>query len=776
MQAHNINHGITADEMNNRYCRVEAFLQGATRSHRQQVNNACLYPVWIGNSECFFYDRILTTGKEYRLVDANAKTNMLAFDHQTLAQALAEATDHSVNPDNLPITVETIMLSPTMVGFNAFDNHWQYNDDTGELIKQTFNKISTGLVSPNGHYTAFLRNHNVYLFDHKTTQEKSITDDGLEHFEYGKNGSLQARWSPDSEKLLVVQTDRRMVEPLPMVDFYPADSSVRPKVNTNTRLPYRGEILPTHHLKAIEVSSGKINKVDYPVINESYDTIVAGFVCGQGARRGSSDFVWWSNNSQTLYFLNNHRGNQQVDVVVWDINTSKTYTLFSETSDTYIRLKPDTECGSIHHPLPDTQELIWFSERSGWGHLYLYDLTTGKVKRQLTSGDWVVRDIVHIDPTRREILLQTSGRVNDRDPYYKDVVKVNLDSGELTTLVSSDHNHACHGPVIDFMAFECLEDVALNVRGVSPAGNYFITTQSRVDDVPISQLFDRNGQLLMTIETADLSPLPQNWRWAERVKMIAADGETEIYGTLYRPSDFDPEKSYPILEFHYPNPGYAWAPKEGFTGVMDTAMRAHAELGFIVVAIDGRGTPCRSKAFLDNSYGFSPSTSNIDDRVSGIQQLAERYPYMDIKRVGIVGTRGGGPVYSLLENADFYKVGVNFNFQDQQLFFAYMTERFESVAQPPEQAARHYRHHIDNLKGKLLLIHATGNAVTEVDHTLRLVEALAKADKDFDLLIVKGEGGALPPYAWRKRMDYLVQYLLDAEPPVGLKLNLPYIY
>ena len=767
---------ISMDDIEDRYRRFGALLQGATRSHRQLVHNACLYPVWIGDSDCFFYDRTLPSGKEYRLVNAAAKTNVAAFDHQRLAKALSETLGQEVDAQHLPITVEAISLSPTQVEFTAFDSAWCYRDDTGALEKMKSPLLSSELLSPNGKQTAFLRNNNIWLRDNTSAKEHALTDDGVEHNEYAHNGSLQALWSPDSNKLFVVQTDRSQVEPLPRVDFIPADGSVRPTIDKTIREPFRGESLPIHYPKLIEINSTKITKAKYPTIVENYESFVVGFIYERVSRRTSSDRAWWSKDGQYVYFIDIPRGEQSVSVVELKAETGQTRTLFTEKTDTYIRLKPDVECGSIHHPLPDTQELIWFSERSGWGHLYLYDVTTGEVKRQLTCGDWVVRDIVHIDPTRREILIQTSGRVKDRDPYYKDIVKVNLDSGELTTLVSSDHNHACHGPLIDYMAFECLEDVARNVRGVSPSGDYLVTTQSRVDDVPVTQLFDRNGQMVMPIETADLSPLPNNWRWPERVKMIAADGETDIYGTLYRPSDFDPEKSYPILEFHYPNPAYAWAPKEGFTGVMDTAMRAHAELGFIVVAIDGRGTPCRSKVFLDNSYGWFASASNIDDRVAGIQQLAKRYPYMDIQRVGIVGTRGAGPVYSMLENPDFYKVGVSFNFHDLQLFFAYMTERFEGLTQPPEQLARHYRHHLHQLSGKLLLIHASSNTSSEIDHTLRLVDKLAEAGKSVDLLIMKGEGGALPPYTWRKRMDYLVQHLLGVEPPKELALHLPNIY
>lgn len=762
-----------------RYKRTEALLQGARTT--LLVPNARLYPVWIGTSECFWYNKMIKGGgEEYRLVDAKTRENTVAFDRAALARKLAEATGETVDPSCLPITVEDIALSPRTIAFSAFGNDWRFDADAGRLEKVAMVAADVEKASPDGRHVAFCRDFNIWLRNAEDGAERQLTHDGEAGFEYVAGGgaaSLQACWSPDSQKLVVVQTDRRMVKPATGVDLCPDDNSVRLRELRGLGAPYWGEAQPVHHLKVVDVASGEATEPDYPAIAERFDTFVSGFFGSPALRRSSSDRAWWSADSRRVCFLDIERGDQAVHLVRMDACSGQTCVLFTETSDTYVRLKPDVECGSIHMPLPETNELIWYSERDGWGHLYLYDLTTGALKRQLTRGDWVVRDIVFVDPMRREILIQTGGRHVDEgiDPYYRDLARISLDTGEITSLVAGDHTHMCHGPVIDYLTYEGVEGIARNVRGVSPTGEYMVTTRSRVDEAAATVLRDRDGTELMTVEEADLSALPGSYPQAERVKMLAADGKTDIYGALYRPSDFDPGKSYPVLEVHYPNPGYAWAPKEGFAGTFDRTLRAHAELGFITIAIDGRGTPGRGKAFHDDSYGFAPSASNIEDRVAGTKQLAERYPYMDTNRVGIIAHRGSGPVYALLERPDFYKVGVCFTFQDQRLLFSYFSERFEGLVRSEACEERFYDRHVHKLQGKLLLVHGVVQPIATIDQTLRLANRFAQANRDVDLLVAKSPSGEPDAYAWRRRMDYLVRHLLNEEPPRNYRLEIPMI-
>ncbi len=511
------------------------------------------------------------------------------------------------------------------------------------------------------------------------------------------------------------------------------------------------EHMEAYQFLAIEVDSGRIERADYPACPLFYPAIL-GFFTGRNG--------WWSHDSRRAYFLELEQDHKMARLIEFDTHTGKTRQLVEETSDSSVTLTPDSHLAPLLMPLLDSNELIWYSERSGWAHLYLYDLDTGQRKNPITQGSWLVRNILHYDAQRRELFIQTAGRVNHRNPYYSDICRVNIDTGQLTPLLSTDHDYM----VCDQFSRESYSDPT--ARGVSPNGRYVVTSRSRVDDVPVTVLLDRDGKKILTLETADISGLPDNWQWPESVQLKAADGKTDIYGLVFRPSDFSPDKSYPVLDLS----SSFLMPTGAFTNNLGGSMyylppMAYAELGFIVVMISGRGTGngLRDAAFATSDKGFSARYTQ-EDSIAGIKQLAQRFPYMDINRVG-VGSFGANsaPLTGLLDHPDFYRVGVSASPFGNGCLFAAMKPNPECV--PIDIKAKH-------LKGKLLLIHGMMDDVMPVAITFRLVEALQKANKRFDMLVMPNLNLDSTGYTILRAWDYFVQHLLGAEPPEAFKLTL----
>ena len=465
----------------------------------------------------------------------------------------------------------------------------------------------------------------------------------------------------------------------------------------------------------------------------------------------------------------------------FDSVTSTTRILFEETSDTYINIKADVLTFPIHRFLSKSNELVWWSERSGWGHLYLYDLTSAKLKHAITSGDWSVRDILHVDEKRRELFIQTSTRVAGRDPYYRDICRLQIDTGKITTLLSSDDDYVVfHQNTGTVFSKKVIGQSSKQTMGVAPSGQYLITTRTRADQVPITLLIDRDGKEILELEVANISALPKGWQWPEPVKLLAADGSTDIYGLLFRPSDFSPDKHYPLINFINSSAKLSVVPKGSFHTCRGYADRhyfysaAMAELGFIVLLLDSRGSPLRSKAFQDESYGWIPSSANTEDHAGAIQQLAQRYSYIDINRVGVYCQSYRSGLQNFLERQDLYKVGVQMNLLDNRLISSTIeSEKFEGLEGPG--ADKHYPEQlVNNLSGKLLMMTVMSSFLSPSyppAGTFRVIDALQKANKDFDMLIVPYDLFGCSSYMFRRAWDYLVKHLKGVEPPKEFKLG-----
>jgi hypothetical protein len=505
----------------------------------------------------------------------------------------------------------------------------------------------------------------------------------------------------------------------------------------------------------IDVATAKETAANYPALEDSLLWLTP----------FSGNRAWWAGDSTRAYFVDVTRGQKIARLMVFDTQTAAVKCLFEESSDTYLELGLEFERPSMLTMLPDTNELIWYSERSGWAHLYLYDLVTGELKNAITSGDWRVRDIVHLDKEKRELWLQIAGRVGGRNPYYRELVRVNIDSSEMTVLASGDYDYS-------------LSKQAGCNSGLSPSNTFLVAQQSRVDTPTITELRDRDGNSLLTLETADITGLPQGWQWPERVTLKADDGTTDIYGLVFRPSDFDASQSYPIVDFDTLVSGYANYPVAAFHmgdpggNFWYIAASAIAELGFVVTLIMGRGTPYRSKAFHDFGYDSFIKGGGIVDHVAAIKQLAERYSYMDLDRVGIMkpDAPGNGAVLGLLNHPEFYKVGVAFSIWDPHL--VKQGEVYHGLITPSDCQQPIWSDAVQQLQGKLLLVTGLMDQYFHSSMTFQLVDAIGKANKDIDLLIQPNGGhGWRVKNAHRRVWGYLVRHLQGLEPPKNFSLQ-----
>ena len=794
-------------EVLQRYENARKIHQGS--GHNTMVKNDFVIPNWISDSHCFWYQRATKKGKEFRLVDPRIASNELAFDHRVLASALGKAINKTIDYQNLPLKHLVLTLSPVQVKFIAFDKHWKFNaedtvcsiisdifegyqspfGDNVEFIPQYLPEKEQELVSPDGKKAAFVFDYNLWIRDLATCEEQPLTKDGTSDYGYsskrclGIDTAVQALWSPDSTRLYTVRRDVREVLLCTSMNYAPQDGSLYPQ-SVQTKHPFPGcEHMDTYQLVVIDVNTKQLQVADYPAIPLTRSgTMAAGFF---RAKLG-----WWSSDSRYAFFVDIARGAKSVRVNKWDLQTGIISVLFEEISDTSVKLNHEMMDPLQILPLPESDELIWFSERNGWAHLYLYDMNTGQLKRQITGeqaslngGDSVpmlVRKLLQFDATRRELILQTAARDHNISPYYCDICKVNIDSGVLTTLASGDFEYRVYQYLDDGIIPSLFRgDASCGANGISPCGQYIVATRSRVNTVPETLLLDRGGKLILELEKADVSDLPADWVWPEPIKLKGADNETDIYGVVFRPPGFSPSKSYPIVEFAnsgrftsgFPQGSFTNSQQSGFVYYLASAIAA---LGFIVVNIDGRGTPLRGKAFHDYHYGDFSKTSDFDDRIAAIRHLAKRYPYMDLERVGITSPeQSTNAVYALLKHSDFYKVAVQHCLADPR-FVMSLSETYDgTIDNAIIRKACYPEDYVESFSGKLLLIVGMLSTIA-TSSSFHLVEALQKANKDFDMLCLPNLHQEMSSYTTRREWDYLVKNLQGVVPPNGFEMKTAY--
>ena len=569
-------------------------------------------------------------------------------------------------------------------------------------------------------WDAFIEHDNIKVRNLATNEVITLTTDGTEQNAY--LGDFH--WSPDGDKLLAIQREPAEKHLVYFIESSPKDQ-VQPRLHSHDYLK-AGDRIEHSHPRVFDLVSRKPIPIKEDLMPNPWSL---------------SDFQW-SPDSQSLTMLYNERGHQTLRLIRVDASSGEARSVIEETSGTFIDYSQKTYL----HRLSKTHEAIWASERSGWNHLYLYDLEKGAVENPITQGSWVMRRVLSVDEDKRQVWFMAMGVRPGQDLYYEHLCRANLDGSGFIVLTEGDGTH--------------------NVE-FSPDHRWFVDTYSRVDMPPVTELrLAEDGKLVTVLEKGDASALAaKGWTTAERFTAPGRDGHTEIDGVIYKPSNFDPKMTYPVVEQIYAGPHGYFVPKSWSTELTPHRI---AELGFIVVQIDGMGSNWRSKAFHDVAWR-NLKDAGFPDRIAWIKAAAATRPWMDLTRVGIYGGSAGGQnaLAGLLHHGDFYKVGVaDCGCHDNRMDKIWWNEAWMGWPVGPWYADNSNVTHAAKLTGKLLLI--VGEMDTNVDpaSTMQVVNALVKADKDFDLLVIPGSnhGAAESPYGSRRRMDFLVRHLLGVEP------------
>jgi len=602
------------------------------------------------------------------------------------------------------------------------------------------------ITSPDGKLAAFIKNYNLWVKDLATNKQTQLTTDGVKDFGYATDNAGWTKsdrailvWSPDSKKIATFQQDERNVS-----DTYLVSTNVgAPKLSAwKSALPGDPNIAMIQRV-IIDVDGAKVTRLQMPP-DPHRSTQCDDISCG-----GGWDDVFWGPDSKTLAFISTSRDHKEENFRVADAATGAVRDVYNEVSPTQF----ESGSGAVNY-LPNTNEFIWYTERDGWAHLYLYDLATGKLKNQITKGEFAVWLVNKVDEKKRVIYFEAGGREKGNDPYFGHLYRVNFDGTGLQLLTPENANHAVT---------------------LSPDGNYFVDSYSTPDTPSVTVLRDTRGKLIANLEKTDITRLKAaGWKPLTRIVVKARDGVTDLYGLMYTPTNLDPKKKYPIIDYIYPGPqGGSIGPRSFAASRGDN--QALAELGFVVVQIDGMCNPLRSKKFHDSCYG-NMADNTLEDQVTGIKQLAAKYPYIDTTRVGIWGHSGGGfaTAAAMFRFPDFFKVGIsesgnhdNRNYEDDwgERYIGLLTKDTNGKSNYEDQANQNFA---KNLKGHLLLAHGTMDDNVPPNNTLLVVDALIKANKDFDLLMIPNARHGYGPatyYMMRRRWDYFVRYLQGGVPP-----------
>ena len=771
---------------------------------------------WIGKTNRFWYRRTVKGGYEFMLVDAATKEKRPAFDHAKLAAAMSAAAGGAYTATTLPFTDFTFNDDESAIDFVAgtsrwhcvlaagtcarsgpaftpgangrgggrgrggpytapapivadtstgdavpFEGPWDSDDALADGIAQQQQQRAQAVDdstrrSPDGQWDAYIDNYNLYVRPASTQSRETapaaigpatvgggrggrgnaapagtqLTYDGSEGGAYALRSIV---WSPDSRTIALSRVTpgyRRIVR---YVSSSPNDQLQPEYMEREYEKP--GDVLETREPVIVHVAAKHVIHVDHSLFSNAYQ--MSGFV--------------WRKDSHAFSFEYNQRGHQVYRVIEVDNNSGAPRAVISEEPKTFFNYRTATSSISdagkkFRYDVADGREVIWMSERDGWNHLYLYDGATGQVKNQITKGNWVVRSVEHVDEAKRQIYFTAGGMNADQDPYFLHYYRINFDGTGLVAYTKANGNHA-----IEF----------------SPDSSYYLDTYSRVDMAPVLEVHrTADQQTVMEVERGDLSALTAaGWRAPEVFVAKGRDGKTDIWGVIFKPTNFDAKKKYPVIENIYAGPQGSFVPK---TFAVNNAMRNLAELGFIVVQMDGMGTSNRSKAFHDVAWQ-NLGDAGFPDRIAWHKAVAAKYPWYDITRVGIYGTSAGGQnsLGGMLFHPEFYKAAVSAaGCHDNRMDKIWWNEQWMGWPIGPQYAASSNVDNASKLQGNLMLI--VGELDTNVDpsSTMQVVNALIKANKTFDLLVIPGadhtDGG---PYGQTKRNDFFVHHLLGVEPP-----------
>ncbi len=733
------------------YARAEQFLSYNVEPF---VDGTTVRPSWT-NGEQLIYLATTKNGSEFLRVDPVKKTKLAVFDHQKLAEALSKATGKTYQAYKLPF--QTISLSSDEKSFQFFadEKSWTYQIDKNALAEgRASARPSVGRmggaaesVSPDGKKAVFIKDWNLWLRDIAAKKETQLTFDGVKDYGYATDNAGWkssdrpiVRWSPDSKKLTTFQQDQRHLS-----DMYLVTTNVGSPTLKAWKYPLPGdkEVAKLRRV-VIDVENAKVISLQIP-LDDHRSSLSDDIVDG-----GQLADIDWNADGTEFAFLSTSRDHKISKLQIANASTGAVREVFTET----VKTQFESGVNSINwRYLPKTNEILWYSERDNWGHLYLYDAKTGKVKNQITKGNWLVGRLLRVDEKSRTLWFTGHGREKG-NPYFAYLYRVGFDGKGFTLLTPDEGNHQ-----VSF----------------SPAFNYIVDTYSQPNVPGVTVLRDSKGKQIEELGRTDISRLlAKGWKAPDVVQMVAADGQTAIYGLVFTPTKMEAGKKYPVVDYIYPGPQGGSVGSWSFSASRSDH-QALAELGFIVVVIEGTSNPYRSKSYHDMAYG-NMGENTLPDQITAIKQLAQKYP-MDLDKVGIWGHSGGGfaTAAAMFRYPDFFKVGVsqagnheNRNYEDD------WGERYNGLLANSDYEAQANQNHAKNLKGKLMLAHGMMDNNVPPYNTYLVVDALNKANKDYDLVLFPHSAhgfGPNNPYMTRRRWDYFVKNLLGAEPPKEYNLR-----
>lgn len=745
------------------YQRAEQFLSG---NANPLVTGRILRQYWQENDR-LVYQKSIENGYETLIADLVTGSKTTLFDAINLANAIGEITGEA--PDSRELELRDIEVNAALNNIRFRFDGEDYSLDTASFnLQQLQEDPAHEYLSPDGSRAAFIRDHNLWLRDTLSNDVTQLTFDGQEDYGYATNNAGWLRddgpvllWSPDSQKIATFRHDGRNVG-----EMYLVTTEVGHSELDVWKYPLPGDDYIFMIERVVIHLDEQPRLVQLNMPPDPHRSTTADHIAGRGGRFLD---VEWSADSDMLAFVSSSRDHKSATLRLADPETGEVRTVLHETVATYYEGGYRDANWRVLH---DRNEFIWFSERENWGHLYLHDLETGQLKRQLTQGSWPVLEVLQVDAAAGMVYFTAAGKEGG-DPYYHYLYRLSLDGGEPELLTPEPAHHE-----VDW----------------SDSAEYFVDTYSTPDTPPVAVVRNTGGEIILPLEEADNSALVDaGWVAPEAFVVKARDQLTDLYGLLYRPSNFDPARSYPVLNYLYPGPQSGSVGSRSFQPARRDK-QAVAELGFIVVEVDAMGTPGRSKSFHDVYYG-NMGDNGLPDQITTIRQLAAERPWMDLDRVGIWGHSGGGfaSTGAILRYPEFYKVAVsgagnhdNRNYEDdwgekwQGLLETFPES--DPVAEGEDDGNSAPRTNYDNqanqllaenLQGKLLLAHGMLDDNVHPSNTLLVVQALIEAEKDFDLVVFPEarHGFGNGRYFMKKRWDYFVEHLLGVEPAADFRFG-----
>jgi dipeptidyl aminopeptidase/acylaminoacyl peptidase len=724
---------------------------------------------WM-DDERFWYREMDENGTSYIMVDPSRGTRGPMFEQQKLAAMLNAASKGAIANDALHLRMDDLSLSEGdhVVTLTAQDTI--YRCDFGaqpESCRAVSSAAHLPLqsekgtphppmtLSPNKKLGAFVRDWNLWVRDLETGAETRLTADGVKNYGYATDNAgwkssdaAVLLWSPDSTKIATYQQDQRKVRELYLVPV----TNGHPDLKA-WKYPLVGDANVTMIERVIiDVKARKAVRLKMPP-DQHRSTVCDDIAC-DGSK--FSD-VEWSADNRHLAFMSTSRDHKQEWLRLADAATGEVRDVMSETAPRFF----DSGYGKVNwHYLPASNEILWFSERDDWGNLYLYDLNSGQLKNQITRGPGNVTQVLRVDEKSRTIYFVGVGKEEGRDPYFQHFYSVHFDGTGLRLLTPEDADH----------------DIRL-----SPDGRYFVDSYSTRVKPNVTVVRDCDGKTVMEVARRDISRLvAEGWQPPVPIKVKARDGTTDLYGFMYKPTRSEASTKYPVVDWVYPGPHGNSCGRRGFSASFGD-LQSLAELGFVVVCIDGMGTEFRSKSFHEAYYG-NMGDNGIPDQIAGLKELARQYSFIDIDRVGIYGHSGGGyaAAGAMFHYPDFFKVGIsesgNHDNRDYEDDWA---EKWSGLEEKKPDGTSNYdsqanQNFAKNLKGHLLLTHGTMDDNVPLNNTLLVVDALIKANKDFDLVLFPNAGhdyGPASQYMTRRRWDYFVRYLRGDVPPAQYEMK-----